>query len=56
MNDERKIYMKAIKRIDELVDEVLHICNEVADDNHYEREWVLDQFRSHFNRARREST
>nr|WP_301289987.1 hypothetical protein [Paenibacillus sp. 1781tsa1] len=55
MDDDKKLYKKAIERIDELVDEVLQTCNEVADDNHYDRDWVLDRFRTRFNRARKES-
>lgn len=55
LNDDKVLYKKAIERIDELVDEVLQTCNEVADENHYDRDWVLDRFRAHFNRARKES-
>jgi hypothetical protein len=50
---EDALYKQAMKRIDELVEEVLQICDEVADENHYQREWVLDQFRDKFNKAKR---
>ncbi|GIO88545.1 hypothetical protein J25TS5_54770 [Paenibacillus faecis] len=38
-----------MKRIIELVDEVFQICDEVADENRYEREWVWDRFRESAN-------
>lgn len=52
MNEE-SLYKEAMQRIDELVKEVLIICNEVADENHYEKEWVLDRFREKFSRAKK---
>lgn len=55
MPDDNTIYKQAIKRIDALIEEVLQTCEKVADENHYEREWVLDQFRAQFNKARRTS-
>lgn len=53
MSDDSTLYKEAMKRIDELVEEVLQTCNEVADENHYERAWVLDKFRERFNKAKR---
>lgn len=53
MSDESTLYKQATKRIDELVEEVLQTCDEVADENHYEREWVLGRFRERFNKAKR---
>lgn len=50
------LYKQAMKRIDELVKEVFQKCDEVADENHYEREWVLDKFRTRFSLAKRKST
>ncbi|WP_170220312.1 hypothetical protein [Paenibacillus anaericanus] len=47
------LYKEAMKRIDDLVEEVLNNCNEVANENHYEREWVLEKFRERFNKAKR---
>lgn len=52
MDEEEKLYKKAMERIDELVAEVLQSCNDVADENHYEKEWVLDRFRERFNKAK----
>ena len=46
------VYQEAIERINQLVDEVIQICDEVAEDNHYEREWVLEEFRKAFNKAK----
>jgi len=51
--DEESLYKEAMQRIDELVERVLLICNDVADNNHYEKEWVLDRFTEKFNRAKR---
>ena len=51
--EEDTIYKDAMKRIDDLVEEVFLICDEVADENHYERIWVLDRFREQFNKAKR---
>lgn len=42
-----------MKRIDELIEEVFQICDDVADKNHYEREWVLEAFRAKFNKEKR---
>ncbi len=50
-----RIYKQAMRRIDELVEEVFKICDDVADTNHYEKDWVLDRFREKFNKARRTS-
>ncbi len=35
MSDESKLYKEALERIDELVEEVVQTCIEVADENHY---------------------
>lgn len=53
MSDESKLYKEAMERIDELVEEVLQTCLEVADENHYERIGVLERFREKFNKAKR---
>jgi Leu/Phe-tRNA-protein transferase len=53
MDNDVKIYEQAMKRIDDLVDEVIQTCYDVADQNHYEKEWVLEQFRDAFNKAKR---
>ncbi|WPQ60002.1 hypothetical protein [Paenibacillus polymyxa] len=53
MSNESRLYEQAMERIDELVEEVFQICDDVADKNDYERDWVLDRFRERFNKARR---
>lgn len=53
MSDDSKLYKEAMERIDELVEEVMQTCEEVADENHYERVWVLEKFRDRFNQAKR---
>lgn len=53
MSGDDALYKQAMKRIDDLVEEVLQKCDEVADENYYEREWVLDRFREKFNKAKR---
>ena len=53
MSDESKLYKEAMERIDELVEEVVQTCIEVADENDYERVWVLERFRDKFNKAKR---
>lgn len=52
-SDEESIYEQAMKCIDDLVDEVIQRCNYVADQNHFESDWVLDRFREAFNKAKR---
>lgn len=51
--DEDVIYKEAMTRMDELVEQVFNICDEVADINHYERDWVLEVFKEKFNKAKR---
>lgn len=53
MSEDEKVYNQAMERMDELVDEVIQTCIDVADENHYEREWVLDRFRAKFSSAKR---
>lgn len=53
MSEDEKVYKQAMERIDELVEEVIQNCIDVADENHYERGWVLDRFRAKFNSAKR---
>lgn len=47
------LYKDAMNRVAELVEEVFQICDEVADENHYEKDWVLEKFREQFNKAKR---
>lgn len=53
MSGDDDLYKEAMMRMDELVEEVLQFCDDVADNNNYERDWVLDRFREKFNKARR---
>jgi len=53
LSEDEKVYKQAMERIDELVEEVIQNCIDVADENHYERGWVLDRFRAKFNSAKR---
>lgn len=53
LSEDEKVYKEAMSRMDELVEEVIQTCIDVADENHYERAWVLDRFRAKFNTAKR---
>jgi hypothetical protein len=53
MSDEDKLYKEAMDRINDLIEEVMQTCFDVADENDYDREWVLDRFREQFNKAKR---
>lgn len=50
---EDKIYKQAMNCINDLVEEVIQRCDDVADENNYERDWVLEQFKNAFNKAKR---
>ncbi len=51
---EDALYRQAMKRVDELVEEVFNTCEEVADQNHYEKAWVLDKFREKFTKVKKQ--
>jgi len=53
MNDE-ELLIDALRKMDELVDEVFETIIDVADENNFEREWVIERFREKFNRAKKE--
>lgn len=55
MTEDEKLYAEAMSRIDKLVEEVFELCDEVAEENHFEREWVLECFRQKFNQAKRKN-
>lgn len=55
MDPDKEVYLKAIAAIDFLVTEAVMRCEEVANDNHFEKDWVLEQFRNKFNQAMRQS-
>lgn len=48
-----KIYNEAMKRIDDLVEEVIGICDGVAEENNYEKEWVFNRFQEKFSKRKR---
>ena len=54
MNDEDKLYYEAMEAIRALVDGVLQTCQDVADQNDYEKEWVIDRFREQFNKVNKQ--
>lgn len=51
--NEDKIYKQAMDCINGLVREVIQRCEDVADENNYEKDWVLEQFKTAFNKAKR---
>lgn len=51
--EDKILYKQAMKRVNELIEEVFQICDDVADENYYEREWVLVAFRAIFNKEKR---
>lgn len=51
---EEILYNSAIERVNELADDAIQECCEVAQNNHYERDWVLERFRESFNKKVRE--
>lgn len=50
---QEKIYQEAMQRIDDLVEEVVNICDEVAEKNNYEKEWVFHRFQEKFSKRKR---
>lgn len=56
MTGDEKVYREAMKCVDDLVQEVFRRCDEVAEENHFEPDWILDAFREKFNRAKRNRT
>lgn len=52
---EDKIYIEAMIKVDDLVQDVFNMCEQIADQNNYEKAWVIDRFKEKFNRAKREN-
>ena len=52
MSEDERIYQEAIKLVDKLVEETVQKCNEVAIENHYDKDWVLDRFSEAFHKAK----
>ena len=53
MTEDERVYKAAMERVDALVQEVIDLCDEVAEEGHYEKEWVFQTFRSKLNAAHR---
>lgn len=47
---EESIYALAMEVVDRLVEDALEEIYKTADNNSYEREWMVVQFRNRFNR------
>ena len=47
--EDDKLYRQALEEMEELAERVLKECCEFADDNDYEKEWVISHFMSAFN-------
>lgn len=52
-NSETLLYKQAMKEMDSLAQEVIERCNDFAENNHYEKSWVLHHFSLAFNRAKK---
>jgi hypothetical protein len=52
-DENEKVYQQAMKRVDELVEEVYQTISYVAEENHYGKDWVLERFRERFNKSKR---
>lgn len=53
MSDD-KLYRQAIEEMKELAERVLEECCEFADDNYYEKEWVISHFIRAFNKLKKD--
>lgn len=50
--EDDKLYRQALEEMEELAERVLEECCEFADDNDYEKEWVISHFMSAFNKLK----
>ena len=50
--EDNKLYRQALEEMEELAERVLEECCEFADDNDYEKEWVISHFMSAFNKLK----
>lgn len=48
--DEETIYALAMEEVEALAKEAIDRCCEVADENNYERDWIIARFRERFNK------
>lgn len=51
---DNKLYRKAMKEMQELVERVIEDCYDFANDNDYDKDWVLNQFISEFHKMKKE--
>lgn len=54
MCNEDIIYNDAINCVNNLVEEVIQRCEQVADENDYGIDWILNQFRVAYNKKLKE--
>lgn len=50
MDDNEKVYITAMQRVDELVEEVIQQCYELAEENEYEKNWIIARFKERLNK------
>lgn len=51
--EDDKLYRQALEEMKELAERVLEECCEFAEDNDYEKEWVISHFMSAFNKLKK---
>ena len=51
--EDDKLYKQALEEMKELAERVLEECCEFAEDNDYEKEWVISHFISAFNKLKK---
>lgn len=52
--EDDKIYKQALKEMKELAGRVLEECYDFANDNDYDRDWVISHFMEAFNKLKKE--
>ena len=53
--EDDKLYRQALEEMKELAERVLEECCEFAEDNDYEKEWVISHFISAFNKLKKDA-
>ena len=51
--EDDKLYKQALEEMKERAERVLEECCEFAEDNDYEKEWVISHFISAFNKQKK---
>lgn len=51
---DKELSKQALKKTEKLAKRVLEDCYEYADNNNYEREWVINNFMSAFNKLKKD--